>query len=76
MKENQVLDFPDRMCSCGHPESSHSTESETVMFNGLFNPSLAGRVETYTWAYCLGDDVLPCSSVEHEIDGDNMGVMA
>lgn len=67
---SQLPDAPERVCSCGHPVSTHWSETETVRFSGLFNPALAGRVEEYVWIVCdyiEGDEYSgePCSEVRH-----------
>ena len=60
----------ERVCSCGHPVSAHRSETETARFSGLFNPALAGKVETYTRMVCNhieGDEWSgePCGALRH-----------
>lgn len=58
------------MCSCGHSAADHETQTEVARFSGLFNPALAGRVETYVWVVCTAidgtpEDGEPCQAIEH-----------
>lgn len=56
------------MCPCGHSSQTHQTETEVASFSGIFNPALAGRIETYTWIVCdhIDEQGEPCSAMRHE----------
>lgn len=63
------MDEP-RLCSCGHPVSHHSFETETVRYLGLFDPSVAGKVVVISWVECLDPEAEAdsCAATEHSWD--------